>query len=112
MTVPELVEYLGLPRNKVNAAMTTARKNHPGKVFRIVRYRKQMGVQGRETPIYAAGPGPDAPRPDFGEVHKQERRQRYYLSNRAIWATRRKSRAGQGAASPWSGLLPMARRAT
>lgn len=110
MTVPELVEYLGWPRSRVNAAVTTARNNHPGKFFRIVRFRAQVGVQGRETPVYAAGPGPDAKRPDFGEVHKQERRHRYYLSNRAIWAARRKTRTGHVPASPWAGLVPMARR--
>lgn len=112
MSVPEIAEHLGMARNKVNATMTTARNNHPGKFFRIVRYRKQVGVQGRETPVYAAGPGPDAPRPDFGEVHKRERGRRYYQSNRAVWAARRKARTGQTTANPWAGLVPMQRRQT
>lgn len=111
MTVPELVEYLGWSRNRVDACITTARENHPGKFFRIVRYRNQAGIQGREAAVYAAGPGPDAKRPEFDAEHQRERKHRYYLSNRAIWAARRKTRTGQGAASPWSGLLPMARRA-
>lgn len=110
MTVQELIEYLGWPRNRVDACITTARADHPGKFFRIVRYRKQVGVQGREAAVYAAGPGPDAPRPAFDDVHRREVKQRYYLGNRAIWAAKRKSRTGQGAASPWGGLVPMQRR--
>lgn len=110
MSVPELVEQLGLQRSQVNAAMTTARANHPGKFFRIVRYQAQQGIQGRETPVYAAGPGPDAPRPSFDDAHKRENKRRYYQNNRAMWAARRKSRTGQGTASPWAGLLPMQSR--
>lgn len=110
MSVPELVEHLGWKRNRVNAAMTTARANHPGKFFRIVRFRKQVGVQGRETPIYAAGPGPDAKRPEFGREHVVARRSNYYRRNRARIAVDRKLRSGADRASPWSGLVPMARR--
>ncbi|RQO83530.1 hypothetical protein [Acidovorax sp. FJL06] len=111
MTVPELVEYLGWPRTRVDSCITTARENHPGKLFRIVRYRKQVGIQGREAAVYAAGPGPDAQRPAFDAEHHLEAKRRYYRGNRAIWAAKRKARTGQRAASPWSGLLPMARRA-
>lgn len=110
MSVSELVEYLGWPRNRVDACITTARSNNPGKFFRIVRYRKQVGVQGREAAVYAAGPGPDAQRPAFDGDHQQARAHRYYLSNRAIWSARRKTRTGQGTASPWSGLIPIQRR--
>jgi|GEM_PF-1926201 len=110
MSVMELVEYLGWSRNRVDACITTARENHPGKFFRIVRYRKQVGIQGREAAVYAAGPGADAKRPTFGAEHQLERKRRYYLSNRAQWAARRKARTRQGPASPWDGLVPMARR--
>lgn len=112
MTVPELVENLGWSRNRVNTAMTTARNNHPGKFFRIVRYQTRHGSKGRETPVYIAGPGPDAPRPEFGAQHKRERDRSYYQSNRALWAARRKARTGQTTASPWAGLVPMQRRQT
>ena len=110
MSVPELVEHLGWTRTRVDACITTARSNHPGKLFRIVRYRKQVGVQGREAAVYAAGPGPDAPRPVFDDAHKLEGKRRYYRNNRAMWAASRKRRTGQGAASPWSGLIPIQRR--
>lgn len=110
MTVLELVEYLGWPRNRVDACITTARANHPGKFFRIVRYRKQVGIQGREAAVYAAGPCPDASRPAFDAEHQREIKHRYYLSNRAIWAAKRKARTGHVPATPWAGLVPMARR--
>lgn len=48
MSVPEIAEHLGMARNRINTCMTTARKNHPGRYFRIVRYRPQVGVSGRE----------------------------------------------------------------
>ncbi len=110
MSALELVEHLGWSRNRVNACMTTARANHPGKFFRIVAYRKQVGVQGRETPIYSAGPGPDAKRPTFDENHVTTRRQGYYQRNRARFAASRKRRTGAPSASWLSGLMPMARR--
>lgn len=110
MTVLELVEYLGFTRTKVDGCITQARANHPGRFFRIVRYRKQVGIQGREAAVYGAGPGPDAPRPAFDDAHKREIKHRHYQGNRALWAARRKSRTGRGAANPWAGLVPMARR--
>lgn len=112
MSVPELMEHLGFKRNRINTAMTTARANHPGVFFRIVSYRKQIGVSGRETPVYSASKGPDAPRPDFGEAHRLERNARYYQQNRARLFIERQVRAGVPAASPWAGLIPIERRVT
>lgn len=110
MSVPELVEHLGWKRNRVDACITTARANHPGKFFRIVRYRQQIGIQGREAAIYAAGPGPDAKRPEFDRAHVVARRSNYYRRNRARIAVGRKLRSGVARASPWSGLVPMTSR--
>jgi len=112
MSVPELVEHLDWPRSRVNACLTTARTNHPGKLFRIVGYRTQVGVQGRETPIYAAVPGPDAKRPEFDKDRVRARKHSYYLRNRARAVVRRKRNAGQHVASPWAGLVPIQRKLT
>lgn len=112
MTAPELAHYLGWERNRVNTCLTTARNNHPGKFFRIVRYQRQVGVQGRETPVYHASAGPDAPRPTFDAEHKRATQQRYYQRNRAMFAMGRKLRTGQAAASPWAGLVPIPTRRT
>lgn len=107
MSVPEIAEHLGMPRYLVNTAMTTARRNHPGRFFRIVRYRPQVGVSGRETPIYSASYGPDAPRPIFDTAQGQRD---YYRRNRMRLAVDRRKR--RGVEATWlSGLVPMDRRA-
>ncbi|MBN9576164.1 MAG: hypothetical protein J0H16_19850 [Alicycliphilus denitrificans] len=108
MSAPEIAEHLGLARNVINTCMTTTRKNHPGKFFRILRYRPQVGVSGRETPIYSASSGPDAPRPAFD---KAQGRADHYRRNRARLAVERYRRRGTSAS--WlSGLVPLERRAT
>mgnify|MGYP001065882285 FL=1 len=108
MSAPEIAEHLGLARNVINTCMPTNRKNHPGKFFRILRYRPQVGVSGRETPIYSASSGPDAPRPAFD---KAQGRADHYRRNRARLAVERYRRRGTSAS--WlSGLVPLERRAT
>lgn len=106
MSVPEICEHLGMARNRVNTAMTTARKTYPGRYFRILRYQLQRGQSGRETPIYSASPGPDAPRPAFDP---REGRRDYYQRNRSRLAVERNRR--RGVRSTWiTGLVPLERR--
>ena len=108
MRAPEIAAHLGLARRVITTCMTTTRKNHPGKVFRILRYRPHVGVSGRETPIYSASSGPDAPRPAFD---KAQGRADHYRRNRARLAVERYRRRGTSAS--WlSGLVPLERRAT
>ena len=57
MSVIELVDHLGWGRNRINACMTTARANHPGKFFRIVRYQLQVGVRGARRRSMQPGGG-------------------------------------------------------
>ena len=106
MSVPELAEHLGIARNRINTCMTTARRNHPGKLFRIVSYQQHVGVRGRETPIYAEGPGRDAPRPKFDTAQTRSAR---YQRSRGLSAVDRRRRRGLKAS--WlSGLIPIERR--
>lgn len=107
MTVAELVEHLQWTRTRVDGCISLARANHPGQFFRIVRYRHG---RGREAAVYAAGPGKDAKRPTFDQAHVAARNGSYYRRNRARLAVARKLRAGAPMASPWSGLIPPARR--
>lgn len=109
MSAAEIADTTGLPRGKVNAALTNARANHPGKFFRITRWQFQVGRKGRETPIYAAAPGKDADLPVFDNAHRKAVNQRNYRANRALWAAQRKRRAGV-ATSPWAGLVAMETR--
>ena len=110
MTTLEVAQLLGWSRYKVHASITRARENHPGKIFHITGYQRQDAVQGREARVFAAGPGPDASRPSFADT--TERRNRYYLRNRAKFAITRKRRTGVTAVSPWAGLVAMERRVT
>ncbi|ART57110.1 hypothetical protein CBP36_19585 (plasmid) [Acidovorax carolinensis] len=112
MSVPEIAEHLAWSRNRVNTCLTTARANHPGKFFKIVSYRMQQGVQGREIPVYAAQAGPDRRRPAFGAEHTKIRGQEYARRNRARAAVARKRRRGMHEVNPWSGLMPIGMRAT
>lgn len=106
MSVAEIAEYLGRARNVVNTCMTSARRHHPGKFFRIVSYRRQVGVPGRETPIYTTGPGRDAPRPNFDTAQTRSAR---YQRSRGLSAVDRRRRRGLKAS--WlSGLTPIERR--
>lgn len=110
MSAEEIAEATGLPRGKVDGAMARARKNHPGKFFRVSRWRDQSGRQGREIPIYAAAPGKDADRPVFDDDRRKALNRRNYRENRAIRAAQRRRRIGSSA-SPWAGLITMETRA-
>ena len=110
MTTLEIAQLLGWSRYKVHASITRARENHPGKFFRVTGYQRQDAIQGREARIFASGPGPDASRPSF--VNKSERKNHYYLRNRARFAIDRKRRAGVATTSHWAGLVLMERRST
>ena len=108
MTTLEIAQLLGWSRYKVHASITRARENHPGKFFRVTGYQRQDAIQGREARVFAAGPGPDASRPPFANA--AERKNHYYLRNRARFALDRKRRAGAAATNPWAGLVLMERR--
>ncbi len=108
MTTLEIAQLLGWSRYKVHASITRARENHPGKFFRVTGYQRQDAIQGREARVFAVGPGPDASRPPFANA--AERKNHYYLRNRARFALDRKRRAGAAATNPWAGLVLMERR--
>lgn len=84
------------------------RARHPGKFFRIVSYRRQVNVQGREIPIYAAQEGPDRARPrsQTGTAQTEERRaaqkRAYYHRHKASVAARRSTKPAEQ--NPWMQL--------
>lgn len=113
MNAADIADFLGWPQIRVNATLNTARRDHPGKFFRIVRTVMRQGSSGRDAPVYSASPGPDAPRPTLGADYDKQRSQRYYLQNRArILCRVRASRQGAQQASPWQGLVPVQSRVT
>lgn len=116
MSKQELIELLGPTKGaRAGAAIATARHEQPGKFFRVVRYERQRGRAGREIPIYAAGGGKDAPRPDLSTLEaRRERDSLYYRRNRArIIAKLHAKRNSRVETNHWLGLLsPEDRRAT
>ncbi len=113
MSKADLIELLGPKGNAAAASIATARHEHPGKFFRVTRYDVQRGRAGREIPIYAAAPGADAPRPDFGtEQARKDRQRRYYQRNQAQILARTHARRGKATpAAMWLTLLqPKERR--
>lgn len=116
MSKQELIELLGPTKGeRAGAAIATARYQQPGRFFRVVRYERQRGRAGREIPIYAAGGGKDAPRPDLSTLEaRRERDSLYYRRNRArIIAKLHAKRGSRVEANHWLGLLsPEDRRAT
>lgn len=63
MTAAEISEALGFNRKRVDASIVEARKRYRHQIFRIAGYKRQVGVQGREAPIYGLGPDKDMRRP-------------------------------------------------
>lgn len=47
MSAEEIAEATGLPRGKVNASLTNARANHPGKFFPNEYHRKVTAIKNR-----------------------------------------------------------------
>lgn len=109
MSVVDLVELLGWSRNRVNKAIQTARNEHPGEFFRIVRYDlRPSGERGHETPIYAAERGKDVRRPVFDDAHRARLAHIRYLKRRAQRVVKRRTTP----ATPWDGLMPIPTRTT
>lgn len=113
MSKEDLSELLGDNGPSAARSIATARHERPGEFFRIIRYVAQRGNSGREIPIYAAGSGPDAKRPDFASAENVKKQQAdYYRRNRAaLLARRHANRPGKIAGSFWGALLtPEGRR--
>ena len=112
MNSADIADVLGWPQSRVNSTLSTARRDHPGKFFRVIRTVMRQGSRGRDAPVYSASPGPDAPRPPMDAAYHRQRNQRYYQQNRArILCRIRASRQGVQAASPWQGLVLVQSRA-
>ncbi len=107
MSASALAEHLGWENYRVIGALSGARRAHPGRFFRIVRYVSQVDRSGREAAIYAAERGLDAPRPDFGEKHRKQRAKRYAQLHKERAARLRKARRSKpAAATPWAAFMP------
>lgn len=108
MTCAEVAEALGWPHSRAHETIANARRWQPGKVFRVVRYRKTMG-KGKDPSVYAVQAGPDVPRPVIDrKARRKEIERRYQRKNQAIINAReRAARAAAAPANVWMGLAPV-----
>lgn len=95
MTAAEIAYALGKLHKTIAASIAAARSDHGTKYFRIVSYQRQVGVQGREAPVYGIGPDPDARRPAMNTPRdKRAIKQRYAEKNKLIRRARDRKRRG------------------
>jgi DNA-binding transcriptional regulator GbsR (MarR family) len=78
LTAAEITEALQFNRKRVDASIVEARKKYGTDIFRIAGYKRQVGVGGREAPIYAVGPGQDARRPKMNTAEDKKKIQERY----------------------------------
>lgn len=95
MKAAEIAEALDVPRKKVDATLIYTRSKYGSQFFRIESYARQVGVKGREAPVYEIGPEPDAPRPKMNSKRDRKQiQQRYRDKNRVIIRARNRKRMG------------------
>lgn len=101
LTAAELAQMTGFTRHQVDSCLIHSRKKYGTQFFRIDSYRRQVGVGGREAPLYAVGPDPDAVRPRMDTARDRKATQeRYRQKNKALLRARdRKRRGGKTQAS-------------
>lgn len=111
MTCAEVAEVLDWPYSRARATIANARRWQPGKVFRVIRYRKTT-AKGKDLSVYAFQPGKDVPRPEIDKkARRKEAAQRYQRKHRALKSARERSaRAAKAGAiappNPWLQLAP------
>lgn len=106
MTSAQVAQELDWPRSRVNGCIAKARGDHGTRYFVIVGYHAQRGRGGREAPVYAPGPGKDAPRPVFEE---KKRQQRYRDKHRVLINLRSRVRRGK-AVTPFDQLFKLSKK--
>ena len=103
-TVAAMAKRLGMTALAVDAAVRRLRKK-PG-MLHIVGWERRIGQPGgREGAIYKAGPGKDAPRPDFSnsQLEAERRRNEKRRIKHAINGGR--TRARKAATGPTAGFF-------
>lgn len=95
MTGAELAQVLNVPRKKIDSSLIHTRHKYGTQFFRISGYVRQVGIGGREAPIYAIGPEPDEPRPKMNSKRDRKKiQQRYRDKNKLVIRARNRKRKG------------------
>ncbi len=109
MTAAEIAEALEFTRSRVDASIIEARKRYGTTHFRITGYKRQVGIQGREAAVFAAGPGKDVPRPAMDTLDDRRAIQQRYRDKYRYILRMRNQKRRHGALNPF--LLVMGRTA-
>lgn len=107
MTMRDIVTFTGLTMSQVHGCIAHWRSAMGSRVFRICRWQYESGQGVGYLPVWALGPGPDAPKP---EVDRRERDQRWRERNRMLIRARSvleraKAKGVQVEVNPFSQLL-------
>lgn len=101
MTAAEIAEALEFTRKRVDASIIEARAKYSTQFFRITGYVRQVGVQGREAPIYGVGPKPDVKRPPMNTSEDKRRIQERYREKHKYIIRLRTHKRRHGAINPF-----------
>ena len=110
MTCHEIADVMDWPLARVQCALRNARRLHPEKVFRVIRYKPVTEGKGKDASVYAAQAGADVPRQaDNIDERRQKAQARYRRRHKAVINSRtRRARALQSGhavrANPWAQL--------
>lgn len=105
LSIHEIARFLNRSPDAVEGTIRQTRKNYPNLVFRIVEYKRcvNVGKGGKPTPMYAAEPGRDVPRPKRLSTTVYQRNYRNNLKSDPVLRLRN-TNPGQRP-DPW--LLPL-----
>jgi hypothetical protein len=103
MSAAELTQRLGKNRSTINSSINLTRERFGSKMIRVKEWERSLGRKGSFIPIYALGPGPDAPPP--APLSPKERCARYRERHRTLLRQRQRVQRG-GEANIWAGLMP------
>ncbi len=78
ITAAEIADALEFTRRRVDSSIITSRKEYGTEHFRIAGYKRQVGIQGHEAAIFAAGPGYDVRRPKMNTQNDRRKIQERY----------------------------------
>lgn len=120
MTSQAIAEHLDWDVEIVTYTITTARRNHAGKMFRIVRHVPRVGAWGADQAVFSAAGGEDAERKPASRAkrmqaarkrHREKYLEVYRAKDRARKITK-KQQTGEArtAINPWLQLADMSLR--
>lgn len=104
MTAADIADHLEISRERISGAIVVMR-SYGTKFLRIVNYKRQRGNGGREAPVYALGPGKDAPRPVMNSIEENRKRQARYRDKHRMIIRLRTQQRRRGAVNPFLQLV-------